>query len=234
MKRFRKYIPLIVILGLSCVAIFFDLHHYFKFETFKAHQKFLEQFIESNLVLSMIFYIGIYITVVALSIPGAAFMTIAGGFLFDQWMGTIMAVVSATIGACFLFLSARMASSDLLAKKAEGFAARMQVGFQENAFSYLLTLRLIPLFPFVAVNLAAALFQIPMRTFFVGTLFGIIPGSFVFVSMGVALQKVINTPDFSPNLVLDPKILMAFVGLGALSLLPVIYKYFKRKRDKKS
>lgn len=228
--KIKKFIPLIIILGLSITAIMFDLHHYFSFETFKTHQKVLEQFIAINLILSLIIYMASYITVVALSIPGATFMTLAGGFLFGQWMGTVMAVISATSGACFLFLSARMASSDLLAKKAGGFALRMQTGFQENAFSYLLTLRLIPLFPFVAVNLAAALFQIPMKTFFLGTLFGIIPGSFVYVSMGVALREVINTPDFSPSLVLDPKILMAFIGLGVLSLLPVLYKRLKKYR----
>ena len=96
--------------------------------------------------------------------------------------------------------------------------------------SYLLTLRLIPIFPFVAVNLAAALFQIPFKTFAFGTFLGIIPGSFVYVSMGVALQEVIQKPDFSPRIVLDPKILIALTGLGILSFLPVLYKRFKKNK----
>lgn len=230
MSQVKKFMPLLFILGLSITAWTFDLHHYFSFETFKTHQKALEQFIGNHLVLSLLIYGATYIAVVALSIPGATFMTLAGGFLFGQWIGTTTAVMSATFGACLLFLSARMASSDLLSKKAGGFATKMQKGFQENALSYLLTLRLIPLFPFVAVNVAAALFQIPLKTFAFGTFFGIIPGSFVYVSMGVALQEVIQKPDFSPSIVLDPKILLAFIGLGILSLLPVFYKRLKKNR----
>lgn len=227
--KIKKFAPLLIILGLSITAWMFDLHHYFSFETFKTHQKALEQFIANHFVLSLFLYAATYISVVALSLPAATFMTLAGGFLFGQWIGTSVVVISATVGACFLFLSARMASSDLVSKKAGGFAIKMQKGFQESALSYLLTLRLIPLFPFVAVNVAAALFQIPLKTFALGTFFGIIPGSFVYVSMGVALQEVIQKPDFSPSIVLDPKILLAFIGLGILSLLPVLYKRLKKR-----
>lgn len=224
----KKILPLLIILGLSITAWMLDLHHYFSFETFKTHQKAFEEFIANHLVLSILIYAATYIAIVALSLPAATFMTLAGGFLFGQWIGVSVVVTSATVGACFFFLSARMASSDLLSKKAGGFATKMQKGFQENALSYLLTLRLIPLFPFVAVNLAAALFQIPLTTFALGTFFGIIPGSFVYVSMGVALQEVIQQPDFSPSIVLDPKIFLAFIGLGILSLFPVLYKRLKK------
>lgn len=229
--KIQKFLPLLIILGLSTMSWIFDFHDYFSFSTVKTHQKSLEQFIENHGVLSLFLYTATYITVVALSLPAATFMTLAGGFLFGQWIGVSVVVTSATVGACFLFLSARMASSDLLSKKAEGFATKMQKGFQENAFSYLLTLRLIPLFPFVAVNLAAALFQIPLKTFVLGTFFGIIPGSFVYVSMGVALREVIRKPDFSSILVLDPKILLAFIGLGILSLLPVLYRRLRKNRS---
>jgi uncharacterized membrane protein YdjX (TVP38/TMEM64 family) len=230
-KKFRehsKFIPITIIFCLSIVAIVFDAHHYFSFEMLKSHQKTFEQFIANNLILSILMYSATYIAVVTLSLPAATFMTISGGLLFGQLVGTSVVVVSATIGACLLFLSARMASSELLAKKAGGFAARMQAGFQKNALSYLLTLRLIPLFPFVAVNLAAALFTIPFKIFVLGTIFGIIPGSFVYVSIGVALREVIQKSDFSPSIVLEPKILLAFIGLGILSLLPALYKRLKK------
>lgn len=225
----KKFVPFLIILGLSTGAWLLGLHHYFSFETFKVHQKTFELFITKHFVLSSFLYAAIYSFVVALSLPVATFMTLAGGFLFGQWIGTSVVVISATIGACFLFLSMRMASSDLLSKKAGEFAAKMQKGFQEDALSYLLTLRLIPLFPFVAVNLAAALFQISLKTFLLGTFFGIIPGSFVYVSIGVALKEVIQSPDVSPSIVLDPKILFAFIGLGILSLLPILYKRLKKK-----
>lgn len=228
--KIKKFAPIFVIFTFSLLVWIFNLNHYFSFETLRAHHVYLKEFIETHLVMSLVIYITIYILFVALSLPAATFMTLIGGFLFGQWVGTTTVVLSATIGSSLLFISAKMASQDLINKKVEGFALKMQKGFQENALSYLLTLRLIPLFPFVAVNLAAALFQIPLRTFILGTFFGIIPGSFVYVSMGVAIQKVIQQPDFSPNLILDPKILLAFIGLGVLSLLPVLYNLLKKKR----
>lgn len=229
MKNYKKLFPLLLIIAFSIIAWALGIHHYFTFDFFKTHQESLELFIAHNSLLSALIYIISYITVVGISIPGATFMTLIGGFLFGQWIGTCYAVFSATIGATLLFLSTRMASVDLLEKKAGSWAKKMQQGFQENAFSYLLTLRLIPIFPFVAVNLVAAFAQISLRTFFLGTLFGIIPGSFVYVSMGVALHEVIQKPNFSPNIVLNPKILMALVGLGLLSLLPVLYKHLKKE-----
>jgi len=229
--KIKKFIPLLMILGLSITAWMFNLHYYFNFEIFKTHQRALEQFIENHLILSIFVYAATYnITVVALSIPAATFMTLTGGFLLGQWIGTSAAVISSTVGACFFFLSARLASSALLHKKAGGVAAKMQQGFQENALSYMLTLRLIPFFPFVAVNLTAALLQIPFKTFALGTFFGIIPGTMVYVSMGVALREVMQKPDLSPSIIFDTKILFAFIGLGILSLVPTLYKNFKKRK----
>ncbi len=231
MMRFKKYLPILLIISLSILAWYLGIGHYFNLEVIKAHYLDLQLFVQHNLILSILIYCGIYISVVGLSIPGATFMTLAGGILFGQWVGTIGTVIAATIGASLVFMSAKMASTDLLSKKAGSWIAKMQNGFQENAFFYLLTLRLIPLFPFFAINLAAAFFQISLRAFFFGTLLGIIPGSFVYVSLGVALQEVIQKPKFSPSLVLDPKILFTFIGLGVLSLLPVLYTRLTKNRS---
>ena len=168
-----------------------------------------------------------------LSLPGAALMTIIGGFLLGQWVGTGAVVIGATLGASVLFVSARSASQDLLAKKMGPWAKKMQAGFQKNAFSYLLTLRLIPLFPFVIINLVAALLQLPFRIFFWGTFLGIIPGSFVYTSLGVALQDLIQSPNFSADLIMKPSILLALTGLGLLSLLPLLYQKYGQKKGQK-
>ncbi|MFK7968363.1 MAG: TVP38/TMEM64 family protein [Rickettsiaceae bacterium] len=168
---------------------------------------------------------------VGLSIPGATFMTVIGEFFWGQWVGVVMAVFSATLGGSIVFLSAKMASSDLLSKKTDGLVKKMRKGFSKNAFSYLLTLRFIPIVPFVAVNMVAAFFQIPLRTFFLGTFFGIIPGSFVYASIGVALREVIQKPDLSINMLFDLRILLAFTGLGILSLTPIVYQYLKKNRS---
>lgn len=231
MSKFKKLMPLMVILFISLIALHFDLHKFLSFETLKTHNEELQILISQKFYICVLAYSIAYILVAALSIPAATFMTVTSGFLFGQMVGTTIVVLSATIGATFLFLSARYASSNLLDNK-ENFVTKMQKGFQESALSYLLTLRLVPLFPFVIVNLAAAFFQIPAKTFIIGTLIGIIPGSFVYSSIGVALQTVVGTEKLSPNLILDPQILLAFIGLGILSLLPILYKKLKAKSPK--
>lgn len=231
MKHLRKYLPILVIVSLSISAWIFNLSHYFSLEKLKENQRILELFIEQNLALSILIYCSIYIIIVGLSIPLATFMTLTGGFLLGQWVGTTAAVISSTIGASILFLSAKMVSTDLVSQKSRSWAQKMQKGFQEHAFSYLLTLRLMPLFPFVVINIASAFFQIPLRIFFFGTLLGIIPATFIYTSLGVALRGVIQKPDFTFSTILEPKILFALTGLGILSLLPVLYKHFKQKKS---
>lgn len=230
MKKFKKYLPILLIISLSSLAWIFNLHHYLNFEELKSHHKFIEQFIEEEKALSILIYCGIYILIVSLSLPAATFMTLAGGFLLGQWIGTTATVISASLGASILFLSAKMASTDLLSQKTGSWIGKMKSGFQENAFSYLLTLRLIPIFPFVIINIAAAVFQVSLRIFFFGTFIGIIPGSFVYTSIGVALREAIKEPDFTPDIILNPKILLAFIGLGILSLLPIAYKKYKARK----
>ena len=225
----KKNLPFLALILLSCLAWFLGLAHYFTFEHLAKYQQFLNTIIQKHPIISIELYGIAYIIVVALSLPVASFMTIASGLLFGQWIGTVATVIFATLGASVLFLSAKMASKELLEKKSGSFAKKMQRGFKENAFFYLMTLRLIPLFPFFAVNIASALFQIPFRTFFWGTLIGIIPGSFIYVAMGVALREVIHQQTITVNTLLSPTLLLALVGLGILSLLPVLYKYFKKK-----
>lgn len=228
LKRFKAYFPILFIILLSFLAWVFNLYHYLSLDTLKLHQKALAFFVSQNPILSLLSYCLIYIIVVSLSIPVATVITLAGGILFGQWIGTMAVVICATLGATLLFMSAKMASREWITKKAGVWVNKMKEGFQENAFFYLLTLRLIPLFPFFAINIVAAFFQIPLRSFFWGTLLGIIPGSFVYVSIGVAVKELIQKPNFTLHVILEPKILLAFIGLGILSLLPVVYKYFHK------
>lgn len=230
MKSIAKYIPIITLIVLSIVGSIWGIQKYFNVGQLKEHQVALELFIMQHEVLALVIYALIYITITGVSIPGATFLTIAGGFLFGQLIGTFVVVISATLGATVIFLSTKLATGELLQKRAGPWLKKMQQGFKENEISYLLTLRLIPLFPFVAVNLVCALIKVPLRTFFFTTLIGIIPGSFVYVSLGVAMHEVINQPDVTPNLIINHKILIALVGLGILTLLPVLYKYLHRHR----
>lgn len=227
-KKICKYIPIITIVILAIGGYLWGVQKYLTVSLLKEHQASLEIFIDQHKVLSVLIYSGIYIAITGVSIPGAVFLTIAGGFLFGQLIGTIVVVISATLGATIIFLSAKLALGETLQKQAAPWLIRMQRGFNENAVWYLLTVRLIPIFPFVGINLVCALIKIPLQTFFFTTLIGIIPGSFIYVSLGVAMHELINQSDFSANIILNPKILLALAGLGILTLLPVIYKILKR------
>ena len=227
-KRFiSAYFPIFLILVLSFLVIF-SLYHYINLDNLKLYQKTLTLFVNQHPILALLAYCIIYITVIGLLIPVATIMTLAGGILFGQWIGTLAVVLCATLGATLFFMGAKMASRKWITQKAGAWINKMKAGFHENAFFYLLTLRFIPIFPFFAINIAAAFFQIPLRTFFFGTLLGIIPGSFVYVSIGVAVRELIQKPNFTLHAILDPKILFAFIGLGVLSFLPVVYKYFRK------
>jgi uncharacterized membrane protein YdjX (TVP38/TMEM64 family) len=175
----------------------------------------------------LIFIIG-YIVAVALSLPGAIWLTISGGFLFGTLFGTLYAVAAATIGAALVFILARYALGDYLRSKAGPTVRKMESGFRKNALSYLLFLRLTPVFPFWLVNLAAAFLGVRLSTFIIGTLFGIIPLSAIYASMGNGLGAVIDAgqlPDLS--ILYDPTIVGPLIGLAILALLPVAYKSIK-------
>jgi uncharacterized membrane protein YdjX (TVP38/TMEM64 family) len=172
----------------------------------------------------------IYAAVIALSVPGGAVLTIAGGFLFGTLPATLYVVVAATLGATILFLIARTALGDPLRARAGPWLRRMEAGFAENALSYLLVLRLIPIFPFWLVNLVPAFLGVGLGTYVLGTFFGIIPGSFVYASVGNGLGAVFDageTPDV--GIIFEPSILVPIVGLAVLALLPVAHRKFKAR-----
>lgn len=223
----KRYLPLMVIVVLSLSVFLLDLHSFLSIEALLDNQLLLDQYVKNQYGMSLLIYTMVYILVVGLSIPGASFLTLAGGILFGRWVGFLTVIVAATIGALIIFESAKLASKDIIAKRAGHFVQKMQKGFQKDAFSYLLTIRLMPIFPFVAVNLVSALFQISRSSFVLATFFGIIPGTFVYISLGVGLKEAILN-GLSVNVILSPQILLALMGLAVLSLLPIVYRKIKR------
>lgn len=229
MTTIRRLIPLFIIAAVSLSAWLAGVSNYLTLEKLRLYHDVLDQFVSNSLVLAIIAYALLYITAVTLAIPGAVFLTIIGGYLFGQVIGATIIIMAATIGATLFFMIARSATKDILNKRTGQWASKLQRGFQEDAFTYLLTLRLVPACPFIIVNLVAALMQIPISTYFLATLLGIIPGTVVFSSMGVALREAIMRPDFSPSFILEPRILLTLTALGGLSLIPVILKKLGKK-----
>ena len=204
---------------------------YFSFQSLKDNRALLMEWSESNYVLTVIGFIGVYYLAVTFSLPGAVWMTLAGGFIFGTLAGTVFVVVGATAGATALFLAARYAFADLLRAKANAAIVRMEDGFRDDAMSYLLVLRLVPLFPFWLVNLVPAFLGVPLRTFVIGTFFGIMPGTFVYSSVGNGLAMLIDKGEM-PNMgiIFEPSIITPLIGLALLAMIPVAYKKYKAKK----
>ena len=229
---FWRVLPLaILVLGLGAFFAF-DLHSYLSFETLKANREELLGFVDRHRVLAILLYGAGYTVAVAFSFPGASILTIAGGFLLGLTTGTLATVVGATLGATGVFLAARLAFGDLLRKKAGNAILKMEAGFQENAFHYLLVLRLIPVFPFWIVNLAPALLKVPLRTYITATFLGIAPGTFVYPSIGNGLGAIFDrgeTPDL--GIIFEPAILIPITGLALLALLPIAIKKIRTRKQ---
>jgi uncharacterized membrane protein YdjX (TVP38/TMEM64 family) len=226
----RRVWPLLC-LALAVLAVFaLDLDRYLTFAALREHREALSAFVDRNIVGAGLIYVAIYALAIALSVPGGAVLTIAGGFMFGSVIATILVVFAATLGATLVFLIAKSALGDPLRARAGPFLKRMEAGFQQDALNYLLVLRLIPVFPFWIVNLVPAFLGVPLRTYMLGTLIGIIPGTFVFASVGAGIGSVLDRgEEFSPASVLTPQIVIALIGLAALALLPVAYRKLKAR-----
>ncbi len=230
-RGIRRWLPVLAIALGAALFFAFGLQRYLSLEALKANRDWLYWQVADHLILVLAAYALIYAGVVALSLPGATVLTLAGGCMFGQWLGTVVTILAATLGATLLFLAARSAFGDLLRRRAGPWLTRMHDGFQANAFSYLLFLRLVPAFPFFVVNLVPAFLGVRLRTFILATLIGIIPGTFVYTSVGAGLKTLLDSnATFSIGQVLTPQILTALVGLALLSLLPVAYKAWRKRQ----
>lgn len=229
-KRWRRFLPLALLAAGFVLFFALGLGHALSLEALKTHRAALQGWVGVHPVLAALIFGGLYVVIVAFSIPGAAVMTLAGGFLFGTWKGGAIVAVAATIGATIIFLAARTALADLLRARAGGRIQAMEAGFRENAFNYLLVLRLIPVFPFFLVNLAAGLLGVGLLPYVLATALGILPGTFVYAGLGNGLGAIFDaggTPDL--GLIFKPQVLWPLIGLAVLSLLPVVWRALRRK-----
>jgi uncharacterized membrane protein YdjX (TVP38/TMEM64 family) len=221
----------IAIIALALAAFFyFGLNEYFTLEALRENRVALQEFVAQNYWQAILIFVAVYATAVAVSFPGASFMTIVGGFLFGLW-GTVPTVIAATLGATGIFLIARSALGESLRKAAGGYVESFEKGFKEGEFSYLLTLRLIPAFPFWVVNIVPALLNANLAKYVAATLLGIIPGTFVFTSIGNGAGAAFDAGEDVQltGVMTQPEILLPILGLILLSLIPVAYRRFAKK-----
>jgi uncharacterized membrane protein YdjX (TVP38/TMEM64 family) len=209
------------------VAFFaFGGQRHLSLETVKANRDALVAFADHHFAAALAIAFLVYAGAIALSLPGGLVLSLTVGFVFGRWVGTALVVAAATVGATLVFLAARYLFADAARRRLGPVGARINAGFTENAFAYLLFLRLVPLFPFFLVNLAPAFTSVPLRTYVLATLIGIIPGTFVYVNLGEALGRI----DSLQGLV-SRDTLLAFVLLGLFALAPVAWKKLKARRS---
>jgi uncharacterized membrane protein YdjX (TVP38/TMEM64 family) len=207
------------------------LRDYLSLEVLAANRARMITYVDAHAVLAVALFMLIYIAATALSVPGAVWLSIGGGFLFGPFPAALYIVVAATVGATIIFLLARYVLGDVLRARAGSALQKMQAGFQADALSYLLVLRLVPLFPFFLVNLVPAFLGVRLSTFVIGTFFGIIPGSFVFATVGAGLGDALEAgATIDPGAALrQPTVIGALAGLVILSLIPVVYRRIKSR-----
>ncbi len=226
-RRMLRWAPLAMVVLAVVLSYALGLEGYLSFGALRRYQQALAAFVAAHGAAAAAAYFVVYVVSVALSFPGASFLTTVGGFMFGVFAGTALAVVAATIGATLIFLIARTSLGAFLAERAGPRAQRLQQGFNEDGFSYLLFLRLVPLFPFWLVNLAAALFGMRLLPYVAATAVGILPGTFVFCYFGRGLESVLK----SEQPMVSPGLIIGLVLLGFMALVPVIVR--RRRRGRK-
>jgi uncharacterized membrane protein YdjX (TVP38/TMEM64 family) len=247
----KRLWPLLALFAATAFVFAMGWHRFFSIEVLAENRAALRDYIGAHWLFSLAVFVTIYAASVALSLPGGAVLTIAGGLLFGWLTGGIASVVAATIGASVVFLIARSALGDLLAARAGPRLSRFREGFREDAFNYLLFLRLVPIFPFWLVNLAPGLLGVGFGTYLATTILGIIPGTFAFALAGNGLDSVIEAQQalyqsclaktgaegqescsyaLEPGALLTPELIAALVALGLVALIPVAVKWVRRKR----
>jgi uncharacterized membrane protein YdjX (TVP38/TMEM64 family) len=244
----RRWMPLVILLAALVAAYAAGLHNYLTLNAIADNRDSLIGFVKNNFAVAIVLFLLTYAAAVALSLPGASLLTILGGFLFGWLLGGVVTVVAATLGAVVIFLAARTSLGDTLAARAGPWMSRFREGFQRDAFNYMLFLRLVPVFPFWLVNIAPAVAGVPLGTYALTTLIGIIPGTFAFAVLGSGLDSIIEaqkamheaciaekgaqncTFSLDAGALITPELLAAFAALGFVALIPVIIKKMRAAR----
>lgn len=248
-----RWLPLAVLITLAALVLLMGWHRHLSFKMIGLNYEVLRHFIEARLVAALLIYVATYIAVVALSLPGGLVMTLSGGLLFGWKLNVVASVVGATIGASIVFQIAKTSFGETLAARAGPWLGRLRREFREHAFSYILFLRLVPVFPFVVINVAPALLGVPLRTFAIATLLGIIPGTLAFSVAGSGLGSAIeaqnrlymacmkSTPvnreaicsyTIDTSALMTPELLVAFLLLAILAVIPIAFqKWGKRHAE---
>lgn len=222
-SSWKKIVLGAVVLGAITAGLVWGGH--FDFETLKANRAWLLAYTREHYAAMLVAVLLVYTIATAVSFPMGIVMTFAVGFLFGRWVGTAIVVLAASVGATLAFLSARYLFADFARRRMGPRLQRLARGFEKDAFNYILFVRLVPLFPFWLMNLVPAFTPVSARTFFVATLLGILPGTFVFANVGESLARI-----DSPRDLVGARVLVSLALLGAMSLVPILLKKLRTRK----
>ncbi len=228
-----RRLPLLTIIIVAISGAFF-LRDYITFEALAENREALIGFRDDNYVMTVLLFIAAYILIVGFSLPGGTIATLTGGFLFATFPGALFNVIGASIGATMIFLAARWGFGEKLGAKLEGsdgLVKKIKDGIDENQWSMLFLIRLVPVVPFFLANLIPSFLEVPLHRYFISTFFGVIPATVVFTSVGAGLGEVFargESPDL--GIIFEPAILLPLLGLAALAALPIIINALRGKK----
>lgn len=232
----KRYLPVAIILGGLGLGYAYGLNDYFSLSFLAEQRETLSAYVQANYLTSLLSFGALYAIATAFSFPAASILTIFGGFLFGWLVGGIVVAIAATLGASALFLAAKTAFGDFLKEKVGGRVKNLADGFEKDAFSYLLVLRIAPIFPFFVMNIAPALFNVPLRTFMAATFLGILPGVFAYAYLGQGVESVLIAAQESGRQasiadLVTTEITLAFAALALVAVLPTIVKKIRRRKS---
>ncbi len=221
----RRLLLIAALVGVIAAFFGFGLHKYFTPTFLDQNLSQIRDWVEAHRLVAVLVFVLVYAFAVVAFPPSGTAMTLLGGFVFGGLAGGTYVVVGATLGATLLFVIAKTTFGDPLKARAGPWLKKLEAGFQGNAFSYLLVLRLIPLFPFWLVNIAPAFLGVRLRSYVAATFIGIMPGTFVYASVGSSLSRLVDAPSPLKELV-STQFLLPAIGLFVLAMLPIVYKRF--------
>ncbi len=228
-----RRLPIVLIAAVALVGAF-TLRDWLSFDTLAQNRERLLAFRDAHYLAAVLVFVAAYAAIVAFSLPGAAIATLTGGFLFATFPGVVYNVTGATIGAIAIFLAAKWGLGQRLSQKmnaGEGMVKRIKDGLDDNQWSMLFLIRLVPAVPFFVANLVPAFMAVPLWRYAVTTFLGIIPGALVFTSVGAGLGEVFargERPDL--GIIFSPEILLPILGLCLLAALPMILKAVRGRK----
>lgn len=227
----RRYGLLSLIGALLVAALFSGVTDHLTLAELEMRRQGLIELIAQRPAFSLLVFVAIYLAAASTALPGVIYLTITGGLLFGPWLGGAASLLAATIGSIVVFLGCRTAFGDLIRRRAGPRMQRLEALILGDAFSCLLTLRLIPGIPMALINVAAGLVGVPLRTFVLASVLGMLPASLIFAGLGSSLGEVLaNGGRLSPDILMQPMIVLPMTGLAILSLTPYAWRLWSRRR----